>query len=220
MKPSIQSKNYKKPYQKSANDIFLSKIMQKKRGVVNKRTIIRKYGKGVTVVFVLTLFSLGIYSGYDYIEKKGMLDVREVEVTGASTFVNFNDITNLAENNLLGRKYFSINLTKVEQLLKNNFLGARNISVQRNSLGKIKVIIEERVPLAVLFSTKDQKFFLIDGEGYVLGEVDKNFSGLPVVRYESAVKVGTLVEKDMVPITIEILKLSEKDDLKVSSISM
>jgi hypothetical protein len=71
----------------------------------------------------------------------------------------------------------------------------------------------------VLYSTTDRKFFLIDADGYVLGEVDKTLSGLPVVRYESPVKVGSFVEKEMVPITVELLKLSEKDDLKVSSIS-
>jgi cell division septal protein FtsQ len=219
MKPLKQQKNYKRPFQRSANDIFLNKLMQRKRSVVSTRTVARKYGKTIATLFLLALALLGIWLGYDYVEKKGFLNVREVEITGASTFVNFKDITSLAENNLMGKKYFAVNLVKIEQLLKNNFLGAKNISVQRAQLGKIKIIIEERVPLAVLFSTTEQKYYLIDGEGYVLGEVDKDFSGLPVVKYESSVKIGSFVEKDMVPITIEIMKLSEKDELNVSSIS-
>ena len=219
MKPLNSPKNIKKPYQKTGSQVFLNKLLARKRNVKNTRTVVRKYFKIVSILFPLLLLALIIYFSYSYLDRKGLLDIKEFEIIGATKYVNLNDISSLVKRNIEGKKITNMDIKKLENLLKNNFLGAKNISVQRESLSKIKVTVEERVPLAVLFSTLDMKNYLIDGDGYVLGEVGADTIDLPVVRYEKSVLVGTFVEKDLVPLTIQLLDLSEKEELKVSSIS-
>lgn len=205
--------------QQSDSDMFLNSLLRRKRGVVSKRTVVRKYGRTVAFLSVLLLVCGCALYAYSYVEKRGLLKIKNVEVIGASNFVSYNDILKMSESNLLGKKYFSVDLPKTATLLKGNFLGAKNIHVQRSSVGKVRVVVEERVPLAIIFSETDSKSFLIDGDGYILGEVESNPNNYPVVRYDKSIKIGSFVEKDVAPITIEILKFSEKDDLKISSIS-
>jgi len=219
MKPLNSPKNIKKPYQKTGSQVFLNKLLSRKRNIKNTRTVVRKYSKIVSILFPLLLLALTIYFSYSYLERKGLLDVKEFEIIGVTKYVSLNDISSLVKANVEGKKITNMDIKKLENLLKSNFLGAKNISVQRESLSKIKVIVEERVPLAVLFSTVDQKNYLIDGDGYVLGEVGADSIDLPVVRYEGSVLTGTFVEKDLVPLTIQLLDLSEREGLKVSSIS-
>jgi cell division septal protein FtsQ len=219
MKPSNSRKNIKKPFQGATNEIFLNKLLRRKRGVRNPRAIVRKYSRRVSILLPLILLIATIYFLYTYLDRRGFLDISGLEVVGASRFVNLNDVTNLVKINIEGKKITNFDPGKLETLLKSNFLGAKNISVQRAPLNKIKVIIEERVPLAVLFSLPDQRKYLIDSDGYVLGEVEDSFNELPTVQYDRAVLIGTFVEKDIVPLTIELLSLSEKEELKVSSIS-
>jgi cell division septal protein FtsQ len=219
MKPSNLPKNINRPYQKTGSQVFLNKLLSKKRNVKNTRTVVRKYSKAVSILFPFLLLGVTIYLCYSYLDRKGFLDIRDFEIIGATKYVNLNDISSLVKTNIQKKKITNMDIKKLEILLKNNFLGAKNISVQRDSISKIRVIVEERVPLAVLFSTTNQKNYLIDGDGYVLGEVGADSINLPVVRYEKEVLVNSFVEKDLVPLTIQLLSLSEKEELKVSSIS-
>ena len=219
MKQSNLPRKINKSRQGAANEIFLNNLLRRKRGVRNTRTVARKYLRFIKILIPIVLVGAAVYFIYSYLDKKELLIVRNFEVLGAVRFVNQNDIDNLVKTNILDKKITEIDLKNLEALLRNNFLGAKNISVQREGLNKIKVLVEERVPLAVLLSTVDQKKYLIDGEGYVLGEVSEQFNELPVVRYDREILIGTFVEKDLVPLTIELLSLSEKEELNVSSIS-
>lgn len=219
MKQSNLPRKINKSRQGAANEIFLNNLLRRKRGVRNTRTVARKYLRFIKILIPIVFVGAAVYFIYSYLDKKELLIVRNFEVLGAVRFVNQNDIDNLVKTNILDKKITEIDLKNLEALLKNNFLGAKNISVQREGLNKIKVLVEERVPLAVLLSTVDQKKYLIDGEGYVLGEVSEQFNELPVVRYDREILIGTFVEKDLVPLTIELLSLSEKEELNVSSIS-
>ena len=219
MKQSNLPRKINKSRQGAANEIFLNNLLRRKRGVRNTRTVARKYLRFIKILIPIVLVGAAVYFIYSYLDKKELLIVRNFEVLGAVRFVNQNDIDNLVKTNILNKKITEIDLKSLETLLKDNFLGAKNISVQREGLNKIKVLVEERVPLAVLLSTVDQKKYLIDGEGYVLGEVSEQFNELPVVRYDREILIGTFVEKDLVPLTIELLSLSEKEELNVSSIS-
>jgi cell division septal protein FtsQ len=219
MKLSSSPKSIKKLYQGKTSQIFLNRLLRRRRGVRNPRTMIRKYSKSGSIVALLALLVAAIYFSYTYLDRRELLDIEGFEIVGATKFVNMNDVASLVKTNIEGKKISNFNPGILETLLKSNFLGAKNISVQRKSLNNIKVIIEERVPLAVLFSLPDNRKYLIDVDGYVLGEVEDSFNELPTVQYNRAVLVNTFVEKDIVPLTVELLNLLEKEELKASSIS-
>ncbi len=219
MKPSSLPKNVKRPYQGTGSEIFLNRLLLRKRNVRSPRTVVRKYSRSVGLVLLLVLLATAIYFSYTYLDQKKLLDITGFEIIGASRFVDLSDVTSLVKINIEGKKIYNFDPRKLENLLKSNFLGAKSISVQLEALNKVKVIIEERIPLATLLSMTDQRKYLIDADGYVLGEVEESFNELPIVQYDRPVLVGSFVEKDIVPLTVELLKLSEKDQLKVSSIS-
>ena len=207
------------PFQKSGNDAFLKNLMAKRRGKKTPQTVFRKYGRILKILLPVLLLFFGILYLLKYVDEKGLLDIKEVEVSGAAKFVNYNDLKNLVETNTLGKKITSIDTSKLEKTLQENFLGAKVISVQRSTPNKLKVVVDERVPVALLDSVTLGKIFLIDIDGYVLGEVDDSYSGLPEVKYSGNVYAGSFINKEMVPLTIEILEISKKKELSVNSIS-
>ena len=219
MKPLMLPTKTKFHGQNSASNIFLNKLLRKKRNRLSKGTVVRKYGRFAITILILSIVSGLLFYAYNYAEKRGLLNINKIEISGASNYVNYDDLEKISGSNLIGKKYFSVDLNAVSKVLQENFLGAKHITLERGSIGEVKILVEERIPLAILFAKPNNKSYLIDSDGYVLGEVEGNASGLPVVNYSKSVVIGSFVEKDVAPITIEILKLSEKNDLRVSSIS-
>jgi len=206
-------------FQTRENDIFLNKILKRKRGSKTPRVFFRRYKTLLKIIIPAAILGAGLFYLYRYADNKGFLKIKMVEVAGAEKFVNFDDIKTLAENNSMGKNIIFYNALKLQDLLMANFLGAKSISVEKELPYTIKVVVEERVPLAVLHLSENGSNYLIDGDGYVLGEIGSGFNDLPKVTYEGKVLVGTFVEKDVVPITVEIIKNASQDDLKISSIS-
>jgi len=103
-------------------------------------------------------------------------------------------------------------------IISKSFLGAKNVFVKKDYPNSLNVFIEERVPVAFVYNSEDE-FYLIDADGYVLGMVTDGLQDLPRISYEGSVLVGTFLDKDIIPISIEILKFADREDLRISSMS-
>lgn len=205
--------------QTSGSDMLMRKIYTKKRGKKDSRFVVRKHG-GWFVKFLLFISFVSIASflihRFDLVKH---LRISGVDVLGAGEFVNESDIKVMAESYSSEKIIVGFNCKELESLLKENFLGAKNIAIEKIYPNIIKVLIEERKPLAILHNDKEGRRYLIDSEGYVLGEVVDRFSYLPRILYEGKVEVGDFLEENVVPVSVEILRFAEGEEVRVSSMS-
>lgn len=222
MKPLSSRKNLgskKYPVQTSGNQILLNKIRGRKRGIRNPRVLARKYRIIIKIVIVsLTLGFIG-YFLYQYIYLNPKFTVKNISVIGGGTFVNVEDFNSMVYQKMGGHSIFFLNSSEIAETLKSNFLGAKNIDVSVDYPDNLVIKIDERVPLAIISKGKDNPYYLIDVEGYVLGEVSEEFMGLPLIVYSGDINVGTFLEANIVPVSVEILTEAGQAGLDVSSVS-
>ena len=206
--------------QTSGNQILLNKIRSRRRGIRNPRVIARKYRVFLKLTAVLLiLVSIG-YLSYKYIYLSPKFAVKTVSVIGGGKFVNPQDFKTISEQKTLGQSIFSVDPKELEKSLKSNFLGAKNVEASLDYPDTLVIKVEERLPVALVTSgKKDAVYYLIDGEGYILGEVSDEFMDLPKIIYEGDMKVGSFLDDRVVPVSIEILSEIGKAGLNVSSIS-
>jgi len=197
---------------------LLRKIKNRKRSVITPKVVFRKkHGIFKKILFLLLLLALGAFLIYKF-ELIEYFNVSFVEVRGADSFVSREDVKNLTERNSFEQSIFFIKEEEIVGILKKSFLGAKNIEIEKKFPNSLIVSVEERIPLAIVHNN-DGDDFLIDSEGYVLGMVKEGFYDLPSINYEGSIVIGTFLEKDIIPISIEILKFAEQEDLKISSMS-
>jgi len=213
-----RSYNISPSAQTSGSDIVLKNIVNRKRGLKSSKVMFRKH-HGLAKKVLVFLIILGIFSYFVY--KFNILNyfkISDVYVEGASEFVSAEDIRLVVERNSIGQSIFLINTGNLVDIVQRSFLGAKTVKVEKEYPDKIIVVIEERVPLAIVYNDENE-YFLIDSDGYVLGVVEKGFSDLPKIRYEEGIVIGTFLEKEIIPVSIEILKFAEEEELKISSMS-
>ncbi len=203
--------------QLSAKESFLQNINTKKRGIKKTTYVGRRYKMFFKLsAVIIVLGGLG-YFGYDWVFNSGKFDITNVQITGTQKFVNLDDVKTLVNTQVINKNYFLVKTPELEKTISTNFLGAKTIKVEKKFPNTVNVLIEERVPLAIVY--KDADSYLIDGDGFVLGSVQQDFLDLPRINYDADIKIGTFLEKDVVPISIEILRESDREGLKVSSMS-
>lgn len=191
-----------------------------KRGVSRKKIFVRRFGRFFKIVIIALAICGFLLGFYELFIKSDFFKVSEVEVTGAKTFVNSGDAHQLAERKSLGTHIITLDTNEIETVLEDTFLGAKDIKVSKSYPDKIVVVISERTPLAVVFSSMSEDHFLIDEEGYVLGIVDAEKTNLPKVTYDGILQVGYFLDKDLVPLYLELLNSLDETNLKASSVSV
>lgn len=204
--------------QVSGSEMLLKSINRKRRSFKNPKIMLRTH-HGIAKKIFISVVLLGFLGFIIY--KFNILEyfkVSSIEISGATRFVNEKDTKTLTEKNSLGQSIFILSTNNLSTILKKNFLGAKNIEIEKKYPNKLKIIIEERVPVAVLYDDKEN-FYLIDSEGYVLGVVEKSYSGLPKIKYEGEIYVGSFLDKDIIPVSVEILEFADKEEVKISSMS-
>lgn len=201
----------------SAKAVFLQRINKKKRGIKKTKYVNRKYRVTFKLVFVLILVGLVCFAAYKWLFVSDRLTITDVTITGPQRFVNIGDVKILVNSNVSGKNYFVINTSALENTLIANFLGARTVTVTKKFPHAINVLIEERVPMAIVYKNEDS--YLIDGDGFVLGAIQKDFLELPRIKYDGDIKIGEFLDKAIVPVCMEILHEAEQGGLKVSSMS-
>jgi cell division septal protein FtsQ len=202
----------------SGSSNLIEQINNRKRGLQTSKVVFRKHHGIYRKIIILVV----LLSGLGYLVYRfnilSYFKISEVSITGTARYVNEKDLRTLAEKDSLGQSIFILSDKKLAEILSKNFLGAKLIDVEKKYPNKILVLVQERVPLAIVYNSKGE-YFLIDQEGYVLGVVDKDYLGLPKIQYEGDVKVGGFLAKNLISTSIDILNFAEKDEVKVSSIS-
>ena len=200
------------------SQILLKSINTKKRSFYTPKRVLRKnHGVLKKILIAVFLLGLGIFVAIK-LDVYSYFEVDFVNVEGTGSFVNTDDVKAIVEKIVIGQSIFPIKEEDIVDLLTKNFLGAKTVVVQKDYPNSIKILIEERVPLAIVHNNSDDNF-LIDSEGYVLGLVSDGFSDLPKIQYEGPVIIGTFLEKDMIPVSVQLLKFAEQEELKISSMS-
>ncbi|MBU0534939.1 MAG: FtsQ-type POTRA domain-containing protein [Patescibacteria group bacterium] len=204
--------------QTSGGDALIDQINSRKRGLKKPGVILRKHHGIYKKLIFLTLF----VSALGYVVWKfnilSYFTISGVLISGTGRFVNEKDLRTLSEKDSLGQSIFVISEKSLSEVLSKNFLGAKLIEVEKRYPNKIRIIVEERVPLAIVYN-ENNNHFLIDSEGYVLGVVDKNYSGLAKIKYEGDIKVGSFLDKELTLISVDIVKFAERNGVKVTNMS-
>ncbi len=221
MKHSASRKEIRsgRPVQTSGNELLLNRIQKRRRGIKSPRVIARKYRIPLKILSAVFLLSLTAYILYKYVYLSPRFLVKNISVVGGGKFVNEEDFRNLSNAKFIGKSIFLVNPRESGEELKNNFLGAKNVEVSKDYPDTIVVRIEERVPIALIRSSENKSYYLIDREGYVLGEVSDEFMWLPKIVYDGEVRVGAFINDRIVPVSVEILTEAGKAGLDVSSVS-
>ncbi|KKS65878.1 MAG: hypothetical protein UV35_C0030G0001 [candidate division WWE3 bacterium GW2011_GWB1_42_6] len=206
--------------QTSGNQLLLNKIKNRHRGVKSPRVIARKYRAPINILLILLILGSFSYLSYKYVYLNPRFTVKRVSIVGGGKFVNLEDFRTITEQKVVGQSIFSVDAKELERTLKSNFLGAKSVDASLDYPDALVVKIEERLPVAVITSgEKTANHYLIDTDGYILGEVSDEFMGLPEIIYEGEIRVGDFLEAGIVPVSIEILSEIGKAGLNISSIS-
>lgn len=216
LRNSSQTRSYSNHSRES--QILLNNINDRKRKVINSRVVLRKkHGIFLKILFLLIVVGVVIYLFFKF-DVPGYFKISKVAITGTERFVSTEDVRNIAERNAFGKYIFSIEEDSLSKIISKSFLGAKNVFVKKDYPNSLNIYIEERIPVAFVFNSEGE-FYLIDSEGFVLGMVTESLQDLPRINYEGSVVVGTFLDKDIIPISIEILKFADREDLSISSMS-
>lgn len=168
---------------------------------------------GLVIVLILMCFGIRLYVKYQ------PLDIKSVEIDGAQRFVNAQDVRKVTEETSLDRNILSVDPNNLEEIISSNFLASKSVEVSRRFPKTIKVLITERVPIALILPKEKGDFYFIDAEGFVLGIADKSATNLPVINYSQEVEVGKFVEATAVAYYFDLIKALDADEVYVSTIS-
>ncbi len=172
------------------------------------------------LVFILKMtVILVILAGAVYfILFSSLFSINVIYVEGTREFVNKEDVRLMSENNALGHNIFKFDEAQLSEKLSNNLLGARSYLVKKELPHTIRIVVNERIPIAVLYKENDASYF-VDEDGYVLGYADDNTEGLPKIQYDKEIKAGLFIDKNLVPVYLELTRLLKEEDVKVTSMS-
>ena len=196
------------------------KTKKKARNVNRSNIFFRKSLKYYKIVAVLIFIVLFVYGMYKYYLSADMFMIQDTEITGARNFVNKEDVKNLVEEQSLKKHIKDVDTGYIEAILSESFQGAKEITVTKKYPNTISVQVEERKPLAILSSKKEEDFYLVDDVGYILGNVDDQNTNLPKVLYSGPLHVGYTIDVDLIPLYLDLISSIDENKLRASSISV
>ncbi|MBT7349415.1 FtsQ-type POTRA domain-containing protein [candidate division WWE3 bacterium] len=171
----------------------------------------------LTTTLVLIILGLG---GYLVFVKHRYFDIQNLQVTGTKSFVSETDLLEVAKSRAYGHNLLSFDTSEFELSLMDTFQGAREIYASKKLPNVVKIEIIEREPLAIIHNLEREHFFLIDGDGYVLGQIEPGTSNFPEISYSGAIEVGYFLEKEIVSVYFELLSSLDNEKLSASSMSV
>ncbi len=123
--------------------------------------------RALKLLIVMSIVGSGVYL---FIMTKTFV-INDVRFVGTGDFVNLADVKAVAANNALGKNIFLYSSQSLASNLESSFLGAKSFAVTKVLPSILVIHITQRVPIAVLDTPDFAKHFLVDEEGYVLGEL-------------------------------------------------
>lgn len=190
-----------------------------RKKIERKSTLKRKFIKLLNSLIVLSAIFGFIGIIYYFFNVSDLLRISDIEIIGTKNFVNYRDLKEVLQTKMYGKNILTVNVEDSQKALLDTFQGARKIKIEKKFPKKIKVLVVERVPLALIYNGQSQNFFMIDEDGYVLGIVDENSTNLARIRYEGDIRVGMFINKTLVPFYLELTKVLLNEEVKVSSMS-
>ncbi len=179
---------------------------------------VKKYLPYVVMWLKIILFLATAIAVVYFLLTSERFHIKKLSIIGADRFVSYDDIKNVISTNTEGKNLFTFKVDDLQKTLQESFLGAKKITIQKQLPDSLKVLVQERVPIAIVYRSEDEQY-LIDMEGYVLGYTSADNTELPRMKYEDPVSVGLFIDRDLVPIYIELTNLLESENIKVSSMS-
>ena len=181
-----------------------------------KLKVSNAYTKFTYLLVIALLLGIG-YGLYNLLNNSTFFNVKKVQVVGSQSFVSSADIESVVLAKVSEKSLFRINAFELQTSLLKNFQGAKDIKVEKKYPHTLHLSVVERTPLAVIHSKGN--YYLADDEGYVLGLVDANDTNLPVIEYTQDINVGLFLDRQLVPVYLQLLKALEENNLNVSSLS-
>ncbi|MFA5776507.1 MAG: FtsQ-type POTRA domain-containing protein [Patescibacteria group bacterium] len=206
---------------KSASTLIYFQEKARKKSLVKRPHHINKEKRTKHVLTVFKLLGFFTLAGFLiwYYVKYRPLNIRSVEISGAERFVNKEDIKKIAEEKSLGKNIVLLNTKNLREVIASNFLASRSVKVGRQFPSRLKIIVTERVPIALILPKDSKEFYFVDADGFILGPADKSATNLPVINYSQGVEVGKFVEANAVKYYFDLIKALDDDNVAVSTIS-
>lgn len=210
---------------------MLSKLMisnvnknKKNRRFKNgKRLFLKNLLTATKIITTALAVCFTIYGTYYLFVKSTVFKVQNFDIIGTKNFVNKSDVLIQLKDSAEAQNILKLNTILLEQALKNTFLGARDFKVSKQLPDTLLIQVEERVPLALLKTKNtndDFEYYLVDAEGYILGLVDPKTTNLPIINYEESITVGIFIDRNLVPLYINLISSSDIAQIKISSVSV
>jgi cell division septal protein FtsQ len=211
----------KKHSSKSSEEFYpyFKNPLEKKRFTKTAKFQAHKLKKFLGILGFILVIAWGGFIIKFFIYDSTYFDVKDILVYGTKQFVNAEDLEILIDSNLQNRNILYIDERKIENDIIKNFLGAKKITIKKSLPDKLVVNVTERVPLALLYQNEGSQLYLIDDDGYVLGKVAPQYMDLPRIQYVQDIEIGKTVAPEIVPTTRQIIKESDANNLKISSMS-
>ena len=209
---------------KSASTLIYFQEKARKKSLVKRPRHINKEKRIkhlLTAVKLLVFFTLVGFLARYYV-KYQPLNIRSVEIVGAERFVNKEDVQKVVEQKSLGYNIVFISAKDLKETIANNFLASKSVEITKVWSSRLKIIITERVPVALILPKDGRdgsEFYFVDADGFVLGPADKATTNLPVINYGQNVEVGKYVEAKAVKYYFDLIKALDGDNIAVSTIS-
>jgi hypothetical protein len=158
-----------------------------------------------------------------------------VEISGAERFVNKEDVQKIVEEKSLGHNIVFLDTKNLKEAVTNNFLASKSVEIIKLFPNRLKIIITERVPIALILPKGDKDgppaadgepvrhteldFYFVDADGFILGLADKSATNLPVLNYGQNVVIGKFVEANAIKYYFDLIKALDENSVAVSTIS-
>jgi len=180
----------------------------------------RKSKRLLKTILPITLV-VGLFLSLIYFSSKyGWFKISTVKIVGTKTYVNDTDIYELTKTRVIGKNLFTFESNDLRSVLLENFQGAKDVVVTKQPPKTIKVKVIERVPLAVVQSRIDGGLYLVDEDGYVLGQIEQGVTNLPEVSYDGEIAVGFFLKDEVVSVYFDLINELDSSKIKTSSISV
>jgi len=118
--------------------------------------------------------------------------MNKIEIHGVGSFISLDIFKNELSTQLSGKNMLKIDEYSIEKNLKDKFLGIKEIHIKKKIPTYIIVDVIERIP-SVLLLDYDYKVYMVDSDGFVLGEPTDPYKNLPSIKYNKKVEVGSFI---------------------------
>ncbi|MFA7309160.1 MAG: FtsQ-type POTRA domain-containing protein [Patescibacteria group bacterium] len=122
-----------------------------------------------------------------------LFKIKKIEIVNNKVLIADDVAHFLEDRNIKEKNIFLLNVNQTRDILKQYYRRIDDVRIYKVVPNKLKIKIQEK-PSTILWQIEDRKY-LIDTQGYVLGEATPNETSMPVVKDEAKIPVH---EKDRI----------------------